>query len=94
MIIINFLPHPGEFLDILAISCDSFNEEVNRVIGRHRPGHQHLASLVNARDWCQKYHVAFKINSVVTIHNWEENMSEDILNLNPVRWKVRNYFYV
>ncbi len=80
----------GNFLDILAISCDSFNEEVNRVIGRHRPKHQHLTSLLNVKELCKKYHVAFKINSVVNTHNWEEDMSQDILELNPVRWKVRN----
>jgi radical S-adenosyl methionine domain-containing protein 2 len=26
----------GAFLDILAVSCDSFEEETNRLIGRHR----------------------------------------------------------
>ena len=27
-------------------------------------------------------------NAVVNTHNWEENMSEEISNLAPVRWKV------
>lgn len=85
--------YTGKFLDILAVSCDSFNEEVNRVSGRHRPERQHLASLVDVKNWCNKYHVAFKINSVVNTHNWEEDMSQDILELNPVRWKVRNTTY-
>ena len=80
----------GECLDILAISCDSFNEETNRVIGRHQPKHHHLASLTLVRDWCKRYRVAFKINTVVNTHNWEEDMNQEILDLNPVRWKVCN----
>ena len=78
----------GKCLDILAISCDSFNEETNRVIGRYQPKLHHLGSLALVRDWCKKYHVAFKINTVVNTHNWEEDMRQEILDLNPVRWKV------
>ena len=83
----------GEYLDILAISCDSFNEETNRVIGRHQKNIHHLNSLFNIQQWCQTYQVAFKINSVVNVHNWEEDMSQEILQLNPVRWKVRKYHH-
>ena len=32
----------GEYLDILAVSCDSFDEEVNQKIGRHAKGKNHL----------------------------------------------------
>lgn len=39
--------------------------------------------------WCQKYNVAFKINSVINRFNVEEDMNEKIKALNPVRWKVR-----
>ena len=83
----------GEHLDILAISCDSFNEATNRDIGRHQGKIQHLDCLVKIREWCTTYRVAFKINTVVNTHNWEENMSQEIIQLNPVRWKVRNYSY-
>ena len=72
----------------MAISCDSFDEETNRVIGRHQPKCHHLASLALVRDWCKTYRVAFKINTVVNTHNWEEDVSQEILDLNPVRWKV------
>ena len=37
----------GEFLDIMAVSCDSFNEETNRLIGRHQHGKDHLRCLEN-----------------------------------------------
>ncbi len=79
----------GEFLDILAISCDSFNEETNYNIGRTEGQKNHLNSLMVVRNWCKAYKVAFKINTVVNTHNWRENMVDEILELEPVRWKVR-----
>lgn len=78
----------GEFLDIMAVSCDSFNEEKNRQIGRHQSGKGNLKCLQNIRDWCRKYHVAFKINTVVNVYNVGEDMNENIRELAPVRWKV------
>ena len=85
----------GKHLDILAISCDSFNEDTNIEIGRRQGNKNHLGALRRIREWCRDYQVAFKINTVVNTHNWEEDMSLEILNLDPVRWKVRcssNYF--
>lgn len=42
----------GEYLDIIAVSCDSFNEEVNRKIGRFENKKAHIEGLLNIRDWC------------------------------------------
>ncbi|XP_022108160.1 radical S-adenosyl methionine domain-containing protein 2-like [Acanthaster planci] len=78
----------GEHLDILAISCDSFNPEVNERIGRQQGQKNHLDSLQRVRDLCSTYKVAFKINSVINTHNKDEDMVDYITNLNPVRWKV------
>ena len=88
----------GEYLDILAISCDSFQTETNHLIGRHRNGNQikiddgkgndHLESLERVRGWCRDYRVAFKINSVINVYNVDEDMNDQIQQLNPVRWKV------
>ena len=75
-------------MDILAISCDSFNEDTNFNIGRQQDNKSHLTSLKSVRSWCQQYKVAFKINTVVNTHNMNENMTEEILELNPIRWKV------
>ena len=79
-------------MDILAISCDSFQSETNELIGRHgnkskrQDGNEHLESLER---WCRDYRVAFKINSVVNRHNVDEDMNRQIQQLNPVRWKVK-----
>ncbi|XP_053141823.1 radical S-adenosyl methionine domain-containing protein 2 [Hemicordylus capensis] len=78
----------GEYLDILAISCDSFNEEVNVLIGRGQGKKNHIENLQKLKKWCQDYSVAFKINSVVNRFNIEEDMNEQIKALNPIRWKV------
>ena len=71
------------------MSCDSFDEETNRLIGRHQDGKNHRRCLWNVRDWCRQYHVAFKINTVVNTYNVDEDMSDNIRELAPVRWKVK-----
>ena len=84
----------GHCLDILAVSCDSFNPETNRTIGRawqnSTPDHgkDHLESLLSVRQWCRDYGVKFKINSVINSYNHEEVMIEHITELAPCRWKV------
>lgn len=50
----------GEYLDILAVSCDSFNEETNTTIGRQQGKKNHLESLNRVRDWCNKYKVRYR----------------------------------
>lgn len=82
-------PPSGEHLDILAISCDSFDEATNQLIGRAQGKKSHLDNLYRIRKWCQEYKVAFKINSVINTFNVDEDMMENISQLNPVRWKVR-----
>ena len=78
----------GEYLDILAISCDSFDEQVNVLIGRGQGKKNHVENLQKLRTWCRDYRVAFKINSVINRFNVDEDMREQIKALNPVRWKV------
>jgi radical S-adenosyl methionine domain-containing protein 2 len=76
----------GDFVDILAISCDSFVEDTNKLIGRGKG--MHLTQLQRVRDWCTEYEIPFKLNSVINTHNVDEDMNEAITKLNPVRWKV------
>ncbi|KAG8512368.1 Radical S-adenosyl methionine domain-containing protein 2, partial [Galemys pyrenaicus] len=78
----------GEYLDILAISCDSFDENVNVLIGRGQGKKNHVENLQKLRTWCWDYRVAFKINSVINRFNVDEDMNEQIRALSPVRWKV------
>nr|CAD7425948.1 unnamed protein product [Timema monikensis] len=78
----------GKHLDILAISCDSFHEETNKMIGRRQGNRNHVEKLRKIRNWCGEYHVAFKINTVVNTFNIDEDMAQQIQQLNPIRWKV------
>ena len=53
-----FFVNSGEHLDILAISCDSFNPDVNEKIGRQQTGKKnHLDSLQRMRNYCSQYKV-------------------------------------
>jgi len=47
----------GTYLDILAVSCDSFDNETNKIIGRQQGSRDHLNSLRKVRQWCTKYKV-------------------------------------
>ena len=45
----------GQWLDILAISCDSFEPESLRKIGRGAPRKNHLSQLLKIRELCRRY---------------------------------------
>lgn len=79
----------GASLDILAVSCDSFDQATNERIGRRHKGNDHLESLRRVVEWCHTYGVLFKLNTVVNTYNKDEDMSEAILGLGEIcRWKV------
>lgn len=72
-------------LDILAVSCDSFNEQTNIEIGRGTG--EHIPKLFKVADWCREFGIMFKLNTVVCKPNVLEDMNEQITRLNPYRWK-------
>jgi radical S-adenosyl methionine domain-containing protein 2 len=80
-----FLKKHGSNIDILAVSCDSFNEATNIEIGRGS-GNQ-VPQLYKVGSWCRQYGIKFKINTVVCRLNYEEDMNKHIDALHPFRWK-------
>ncbi|EKG15305.1 Elongator protein 3/MiaB/NifB [Macrophomina phaseolina MS6] len=76
-----------QWLDILAVSCDSFDPDTNRRIGRGRDG-ENAARLFRIAAWCREYGIKFKLNTVVNACNWDEDMVAHIKRLAPFRWKV------
>jgi len=79
----------GEYLDVMAISCDSFDPETNVNIGRSENGTaKHIGRVFQVAEWCRKRNIKVKINSVITSLNWEEDMNASIEELAPFRWKV------
>lgn len=81
-----WLRNYGQHLDILAVSCDSFNEATNIKIGRGNGNN--VAELRNIEKWLRKYGIMFKLNTVVCQYNKDEDMAAQVAELNPVRWKV------
>lgn len=76
----------SDFVDILGVSCDSFNEEINVQIGRGKGNH--LKAVKNVATWCRKYKIQFKLNTVVNSFNVLEDVSSFINELSPARWKI------
>jgi len=81
-----FLAKYSQYLDILAVSCDSFDRETNIRIGRGTGNH--LKHVERVATLCRKYGIRFKLNTVVNSYNWKEDMNEKVKELNPFRWKV------
>ena len=80
-----WLEENGEFIDVLGISCDSFDEKVNNAIGRGTD--ENVEQLFRIRDWCRELGIKFKLNTVVCSFNWQEDMAATIERLEPFRWK-------
>ncbi|KAF8521383.1 hypothetical protein BU17DRAFT_45745 [Hysterangium stoloniferum] len=64
----------GQYLDVMTISCDSFDPETNILIGRADKAGKgdHISRVFQVAQW----------------YNWEEDMNEHIGTLSPARWKV------
>ncbi|KAI4144102.1 MAG: hypothetical protein L6R39_004318 [Caloplaca ligustica] len=75
----------AKYLDIVAVSCDSFDESTNMLIGRGKG--THLEKFVNLSQLCRKHNVKFKVNTVVCRYNFNEDMNAGIERVAPFRWK-------
>jgi len=79
----------GEFVDVLGVSCDSLDPTTNALIGRGGDANnQHVERVLRVRELCDRHQIKFKLNTVVCSLNWQEDMSQAIRVLDPVRWKV------
>ncbi|KAL8816412.1 MAG: hypothetical protein Q9223_004570 [Gallowayella weberi] len=70
-----WLEQYAKYLDIMAVSCDSFDEQTNMMIGRGKGSH--LDTFVKLSELCRKYKVMFKVNTVVCRYNIDEDMNDD-----------------
>lgn len=56
----------GQYLDIMAISCDSFDPETNVLIGRAENGSgKHIGRVHQVAELCRRHNIKVKINSVI-----------------------------
>jgi hypothetical protein len=53
LILVSWLKEYGKYVDIIAISIDSFDEDINKKTGRGTG--QHVASTIKASELCKKY---------------------------------------
>ena len=67
----------GNYLDILAISCDSNKEDILKKIGRFANRKEHIKQLKFISNICKIHNIKFKINTVVC----SENSPRDLLIL-------------
>jgi radical S-adenosyl methionine domain-containing protein 2 len=82
----------GQFVDVMGVSCDSFDEETNELIGRGTG--ENVKQLFRIRDWCRKLNIKFKLNTVVCKLNWQDDMVSTIQELQPFRWKCFQVLFV
>ncbi|KAL8850847.1 MAG: hypothetical protein Q9221_004261 [Calogaya cf. arnoldii] len=80
-----WLQQYGKNLDIMAVSCDLFDEKTNMMIGRGKGNH--LETFVKLSELCREYNVKFKVNTVVCRYNIDEDMNAMIEKVAPFRWK-------
>ncbi len=82
----------GVFLDWIAISCDSAKEDVQKELGRGK-GEQvkqtfQAFELIKNFNETHDHQIRTKLNSVITKLNWQEDMSQFVLNSGIERWKI------
>lgn len=82
----------GMFVDVMGVSCDSFDETTNELIGRGTG--ESVTQLFRIRDWCRELKIKFKLNTVVCKLNWQEDMVATIQELQPFRWKCFRVLFV
>lgn len=86
----DFLEKTKKYLDWIALSIDSLDDETNLKIGRAITG-KHVFSqdkYYKIIDKVQKFGFKLKINTVVNALNYQEDFSEFLTNIKPNRWKI------
>jgi len=88
----DWLDENGSDLDILGISCDSFKDSTNQAHGRYKKGRGEAKdNAFKVAEWCAQRGIMFKLNTVVTSLNCNEDMKEGLRQLRAIglqRWKV------
>ena len=88
-----WLDEYGPYLDMMGVSCDSFDDDTNLSIGRSENGKGiHKNKVLQVADWCRDRGIMFKLNTVVNRYNVNEDMNYEIEEIAPSRWKVGFYY--
>lgn len=76
----------GARLNWVGLSVDSATDEGNALVGRGGPGY--TAQVVAHAQEARALGAAVKLNTVVTRHNVQEDMSALVRSIRPERWKI------
>ena len=87
-----WLEQNGKYVDVMGVSCDSFDECTNEAIGRGSG--KNVEQLFAIRQWCRELGIKFKLNTVVCKLNWQEDMASTVEQLDPFRWKCFQVLFV
>lgn len=88
----SFLKQYGKHIDILAVSCDFFNKQINIEI--EKKNENQIKKLFQVAEWCKKFEIKFKFNTIVCRLNYTEDMNGIIEQLRSFRWKCFQIFFV
>ncbi|KAI9926220.1 hypothetical protein MW887_004683 [Aspergillus wentii] len=80
-----FLTTYGQYINIIAVSCDSFREETNMLIGRGTGAHVGNVARISAL--CREHGIKFKLITVINRFNFDEDINASIAAIKPFRWK-------
>ena len=87
-----FMEKCSEKLDLIGLSIDSLDNHIEVNLGRtlrlNSKNYSHVHLIKQKIKLIKEYEIAIKINSIVNPLNWDENLSDFIHNINPIRWKV------
>ncbi len=88
---LEFINKVGKSLDLLGISLDSENEDTNTQIGRISGNKMlNVPNLLASVNVIREINpsIEVKVNTVVNLLNWQEDLSSLIRNFSPNRWKL------
>ncbi len=87
-----FMEKCSRNLNLIGLSIDSQNDCVEDKLGRtlrfKSKEYSHVNLIKQKTRLIKEFKVAIKINSIVNPLNWDENLSDFIQSINPIRWKV------
>ena len=79
-------------LDLIGLSIDSLNNNIEANLGRilkvDSKNYSHVQLIQQKIKLIKEFEIAIKINTIVSPLNWDENISDFIQFINPMRWKV------
>ena len=81
-----------EYLNIMIIFCDSFDETTNIKIEKNT--NTHFKTIMNFSQKCKKYDIMLKINTMMNRYNFQKNMNVVIEKIQFFRWKCFQIFVV